>query len=470
MLEFSFGFLCSGTADEPKTTNETWARISKNWAKYTIGEFSIWADPRLPILRRGSNGSDVLILGDVFSLDARPVSTVVDELLGPDPWPVLDCLAGRFAVLIMSSGQCRVAHDAFGSRSVFYLGGNQFAVASHAALLAGAYSVARDERITAYMQRLEFRKRTVKYLPGDMTVYRNMYALIPNNYLDSNSNETRRYWPFEKMKRTTLEQFHVATDEYFAAFVPFVASKYKPIFGITGGVDSRAVYCAFRRYGVSFHGVTWGAGYLQRAEEPVIKAIVELLDIEHTYLDPRDYRSREAGAAAAINGGNFRGPSSLTEAMAARYGDQAAAVFVRGYGGEIMRGFYNLRAKPMQDLLPETLVGAYGSSIRGAKPGPDYKSACADFFDAFRERGNYEGLEAFEYDPNDIFYWEHRMGMWGAAMLNEMDPAVYSLVGFNSRRLYAATLSLDPQRRLKKKLLKDVISRNDKELGAIAYE
>lgn len=135
-----------------------------------------------------------------------------------------------------------------------------------------------------------------------------------------------------------------------------------------------------------------------------------------------------------------------------------------------MRGFYNLRARPMQDLQPETLVSAYGSSIRGVKPGNEYKVSCAEFFAAFRDRGNYEGIESFEYDPNDIFYWEHRMGMWGSAMLNEMDPAVYSIVGFNSRQLYATTFAMDPEQRLKKELLKDVIARHDEELGSIPYE
>ena len=41
------------------------------------------------------------------------------------------------------------------------------------------------------------------------------------------------------------------------------------------------------------------------------------------------------------------------------------------------------------------------------------------------ERANYgEELIRCGFDLNDIFYWEHRMGMWGSAVHNEMDPAV----------------------------------------------
>jgi hypothetical protein len=266
-----------------------------------------------------------------------------------------------------------------------------------------------------------------------------------------------------------MDDFHSEVDKYFAAFVPFVTARYEPIFGITGGVDSRAVYCGFRRHGVSFRGVTWGAGYLTPPEEPVVKEIVSRLGINHSYLDPRKHPSKTFGIAGGCNSGNFRGASSLTEAMAAQFGDLSAAVFVRGYGGEIMRGFYNLRAKPMQDLQAESLMSAYGSSMRGVAPSKAYKASCTAIFAEFRDRANYGGLESFGYDPSDIFYWEHRMGMWGSAMLNEMDPAVYSLVGFNSRDLFSTTFALPPKQRLTKKLLKDVIFRNDQELAEIPY-
>lgn len=470
MLEYQFGFLCAHNSNVPSSTNERWSAIERGWTKYLIGDFSLWTDPLLPVMRRENETCQVVILGDVFTFDGRPTSDVVDELLGANPWPVLDRLGGRFAVLIILGSQCQVAHDAFGSRSVFYLADDRFAIASHAALLARAYGIGRAGDVARFMERREFKKRTVKYLPGNRTVYRQMYALVPNNYLDSTGNELRRYWPVRAKRSSTIDDFHAEVDRYFSAFVPFIASRYKPIFGITGGVDSRAVYCAFRRLGVAFRGVTWRAGYLRPVEEPVVREIVARLKIDHTYLDPKDYPSKKVGAAAGENSGNFRGTSRLTEAMAAQYGNDATAVFVRGYGGEIMRGFYNLRQAAMQNLEKESLVAAYGSSLKIESPSKAYETECGAIFEEFRERANYKDLMRFGYDPNDIFYWEHRMGMWGSAMLNEMDPAVYSLVGFNSRQLFSTSFGLSAGYRLTKKRLKEVVSRNDEVLGAIPYK
>jgi hypothetical protein len=48
------------------------------------------------------------------------------------------------------------------------------------------------------------------------------------------------------------------------------------------------------------------------------------------------------------------------------------------------------------------------------------------------------------------------MGMWGASMLNEMDPALYSMAGLNDRELYRIAFGMPAQQRLTKQLLHSV--------------
>jgi len=45
-------------------------------------------------------------------------------------------------------------------------------------------------------------------------------------------------------------------------------------------------------------------------------------------------------------------------------------------------------------------------------------------------------------DPNDLFYWEHRMGIWGSSAMSEVDLAQCSLAGYNSRNLFDTFLAL----------------------------
>jgi hypothetical protein len=120
---------------------------------------------------------------------------------------------------------------------------------------------------------------------------------------------------------------------------------------------------------------------------------------------------------------------------------------VRGYAAEIIRGYYNfrypnpraLRAHPVRrrlrgwteavrGLAPDArrgtigaitardLLAAYNSSMKAPRPGEEYTRLALATFEGFIERANYdERLIHLGFDPNDLCYWEHRMGMWAAA-------------------------------------------------------
>ena len=141
-------------------------------------------------------------------------------------------------------------------------------------------------------------------------------------------------------------------------------------------------------------------------------------------------------------------------------------MFLRAWGAEVMRGFYNLWPTEMRDLTPEEMARAYYDPFNRREP----PAGTVAFFEAYHRRGNYEGIEAFGYDPNDLFYWEHRMGMWGAMCHNEMDVAIRSLVCFNDRHLYATALGLEPEIRLTKQLLLAYVGRLDPPLAAIPLD
>jgi len=117
------------------------------------------------------------------------------------------------------------------------------------------------------------------------------------------------------------------------------------------------------------------------------------------------------------------------------------------------------------------MLKTQGSEVRTGELGGEYaKRVGLAAFEGFMARANYdERLMRFDFDLNDVFYWEHRMGMWGAAMHNEMDPVMLSMTGFNSREVYEAAFGMDPRKRLTKKLLLEVIRRYDKRMAEIPY-
>ena len=59
------------------------------------------------------------------------------------------------------------------------------------------------------------------------------------------------------------------------------------------------------------------------------------------------------------------------------------------------------------------------------------------------------------------------MGNWAAGMLNEMDPAMFSVTGLNDRILYDLAFSLSPQLRLKKSLFTQYIDQTEPRLSGL---
>ena len=79
----------------------------------------------------------------------------------------------------------------------------------------------------------------------------------------------------------------------------------------------------------------------------------------------------------------------------------------------------------------------------------------------------YINSDLYNLDLRDLFYWEQRMGSWAANMHNEMDPAVYSITGLNSRPLYEAAFGLEPKERLGAQIMLEITKMYDERFANI---
>lgn len=470
---FPRGFVCYRDADEPQGDN-VWKQIRATWSTLTIGAYRIRYCPEGSATVLPMSNAFVVLIGEAFSTDESSVEGhlgdigIVDgRLTGAH---ALAHLSGRFAVILIASDACVVLNDAFGARSIFFTSSGCPALGSHAALLAHAFVVRRRRDVADLLKSAEYEARKVKYLPGNATVYEGIHALIPNTYFDFDSGRLVRYWPTVARTQQLIDDFLVATDVYLSSLVRFFSdSRREPLFGITGGIDSRTVFAAFVAQGVPFRGVTWQGGYIRHEEKAIVADLAARLRIDHAYLDPVRFTPTEVAMASERNAGRMRKPSKLTQGMHALFGDNRRLIFVRGYGGEIIRGFYNLRRGRMRSYNPAEMASMYADGRIPANVSGDFWRSVNECFEDFYEAGGYEQLAQLGFDPSDIFYWEHRMGMWGSTMLNEMDAAVHSMVGLNSRRLYELAFGLPDEVRLTKELLRKVVARQNSWLADLPF-
>ncbi|TPE48789.1 hypothetical protein [Amaricoccus solimangrovi] len=466
---YRFGFVALHREDFPPEGEAQSLPRHLGWRRRLMGPIALWTHPETTLRVVGTGGVRFVFLGEVIPetdpalgdpFSPERLAAVVE---GGDPalYDFLDTLAGRFALMVVEEERVRVFHDPMGARSVFYWSEGPFAVASHARLLARCVGAPPDPVIHALRRDPRFRRRKTKCLPGDLTLALGVQALTPNNGFDSATRSTARYWPRQPRRPGTLEDFHRALEHSMAALGRYAGAGHRPLIGATDGVDSRLLIAAFLKLGIRFETATWQMSKLAEPKRRIIRALARQAGEPHleTRATQADDRTR---AVARSNGGGYKPVYQSTFDMRGAYGDRPEMLFIRGHGAEVMRGFFNIWPTRMKAPTAAEMARLYWSPAGNEVP-PDLP----EMFEGYIRRANWAAVAEMGFDPNDIFYWEHRMGMWSAGLNNEFDVAMRSVPGFNSRQLFAAALGLPPETRLTKKLFLDAVERFEPRLSGI---
>ncbi|NIK11811.1 hypothetical protein [Alkalibacillus almallahensis] len=457
---FKYGFLIS--EELPSNPEKL-----EGWSYNNLSNYHIYSHPSLKIQTIKTKYGHAVIIGDIFVAKGnKSIHKIINKLINKEDWDAFDKLSGRFAIFLISKSSAKVLHDPFGSRTIYYRQEESFGVSSHSTLLAEAFNESIDENAKSFIKLPEYAQRGTGYLPGDATMYKNIKLLVPNNYYDVCSRNTVRYWPRKPIKKTSFNKFLKECDEYFQNFNSYVNKHYSLLLGLTGGVDSRALIAGLNQSNSQIRLITWSGKRLPESEFPIVENMKSYLDLPHFYMDPSPIPDSENFQKyrnlASVSTGYSRGGSILTGHMS-ELNFLNNEVFVRGWGGEIIRGFYNRHNQHVSNSLSEDFFQYYkGGKLKN--PSYEFESFTRQAIQGFISRGNYD-KELFNIDVRDLYYWEQRMGTWGANMLNELDPVIYSLIGLNSRPLFEKAFGLKEDERLGKDIMINITKRYDVKLA-----
>jgi hypothetical protein len=90
-------------------------------------------------------------------------------------------------------------------------------------------------------------------------------------------------------------------------------------------------------------------------------------------------------------------------------------------------------------------------------------------FEGFCERAGYDRADTHGFDVNDIFFVEHRVGMWEANGLLEIEATIPSIVGFNNRAVCEEAYGMSDDERLSKELYVNVMERYDAHIATVPF-
>lgn len=351
----------------------------------------------------------------------------------------LDMLGGRFVVITVEADEVVVRQDAMGARTVFFAPATRL-VGSHANLL---------QEVTPLEKRTAQTGLSAVMVAWSRTPYIGMDALLPNHELRLRTWSVYRFYPREPNRYADLslaERLRLFRGRWDRELDDLRSQNAELVMSLTGGADSRTglALCWDHRKDLTLFTYTaeHRAGNRYRGslskDRMIVDKLLEIMpDANHQYFYLDDTASKMTEKQQQLMRQNTIGhhgawlmPHYLREFSDGKH------IHLRGAGYEVGRAYWDVR--PETDTL-ESLQALFLSNMKRASSREPLAESMAYFHEGLR-RWEYDG-DLHGYHLRDLYYWEIRMGRWGAEISNETDIAFDTCVMINSRSLLEIALS-----------------------------
>lgn len=375
--------------------------------------------------------ADAALVGfavDPFAPGRTDVDLTADLSAAPSFDEVAERLAtwsGTFVVVWARGGEVRVVADACGLREVFYTTDGPEWVGSEPSLLARVADLRPDPDRDAFERTAGF-ERAARLWPVHRTPYANVRKLLPNHALDVPSLRAERVYPTAPLPPCDAAAGIEALTRTLGGGVEAFARRGPLRLALTGGWDSRVLLGACRPVLDRVACFTIVHPRPTPTGPMDLRVARRLADRLGFPLDPARYADaasppfREA-VDQSLTGGLPR--YALLEHV---FLDRP--MILSGFGSEVARFFYSRAGRTTPEKLARLVYGE-------AHPVP-----VAAFGAWLAEAGPL--AERLGYSVLDLFYWEQRLGVWGAKSWTETALACEITAPFANRALLTTLLGV----------------------------
>ena len=380
-----------------------------NWRRSEIaGGRYLTSHPDLSVTTVAERSVTITLLG--YILDPEAPESGNEEILtrlasslaeGADVFAALAGYGGRY-LLVADAGAPLIVSDPVGTMQLLYtVVDDEIWCAAQPHLLQELFDLPDDPEALAFMDFVKSETDEHSW-PADATNVRGLSRLLPNHYLDLVSHQVLRYWPRAENVEGDLEELRPKIVARLQNLMAAAATRFPLAIGVSAGYDSRIILAASRE--VSHEVVYYtGQGGHRGASHPDIAIPREMLaelGLNHDLIVTREEPAPEF-AAVYRRSVSFhhekRIPGQQTQLDHYRLG----RVAVLGNTSEIARrALRNSRRAPPLLGWPS----AEHLSLLMAMPHPFAVKHFQRWLDGV---GDLHG-----HDILDLFFWEHRNGMW----------------------------------------------------------
>jgi hypothetical protein len=350
--------------------------------------------------------------------------------------------------------------DSLGLREIYYtFNGDGFICASQSKLINrfSLQDANADSDYWAFIDSREF-ENNEQAMIGDETPYKSVFHLMPNHYLDLTKRRSIRYFPVDEIAPHDYVEECISFAAYkLKGFFESAFQRYDLIVPFTAGWDSRVTVAVSRamRDRVKYF-INRGFSFTEKTPDLwVPRELSRQQGLDFTVIDippnetvPEDFRKAFEDSydrpLFKFLGGHYMIHKTFGSVMN-----------VLTVGSEITRRYYGVSFCANSSGLAE---------ICHYKNSPYVIKQCQKWMDEVSA-----SLAASKIQMMDLFYWENRIGNWGAQGCTTGDTYRETVSLFNCRDLLVNMLSLhEKYRRYENRLYRGIIACTWKDLLRIS--
>lgn len=345
-------------------------------------------------------------------------------------------LTGRYIFLYKNENTFIVVGDTFNIKHCYYgFTEGKLALTSSPKMFLDLFdfNILMSDKKREFVESIQFKKKESAWF-GDQCEDDRLNKLLPNHYLDIYKQSIQRF-PLLAPEGVTSENDVI---EYISKILKgtykAISQRHNLVQALTAGWDSRILLAASKEVSSNIKYFVFDRGHgMEHPDIRIAKNLSEKLKLNFEIIKPpqlsadfiEEYKKEHIYPRVLLNTQNIQYHFNQEE---------NDYINLNGNGAEVVRCFYGY-SKQTASLKMLYAFAGY----------PNNK------FIQDNIRKWYEGAKTYAQKHNipliDLFYWEQRMGNWGARYPFEQDIAIEEFSPFNNRGLILALMKINAKER-----------------------
>lgn len=358
---------------------------------------------------------------------------------------------GRFIIILIKDGNLFLFNDPATLRKVFWIESDQkIWCSSQPHILAELLSIGKTtspDALEFYNSRAFSESDSIGV--SEKTIYKDIYQLLPNHYLNFNIKSTTRFWPYKKLSSIGVSEAVKKSGTIIRGYLENLGKRYQLMLPITAGMDSRVILSASRNISDKvFYYINAEKDQDKNKNDYIISSkLLNRLNLKYHILEIQEDIDPEFEKIYRLNNSYyFKGRLPVIYNYFRYYENY---INVPGSFSEVARNAFRFDTDKID-----------GKKLCRAYYGKEFPYVIKAYDKWIANSANSFLLNNVRLI--DMFYWEERMTNWGTIYQMNKDIAQEEFWPFNSRYLMEILLGTDHKCRdehlgiLHKEIIKDL--------------